>query len=112
MERKVFEAFFTLTINFITAGPLTMEKFTAQKQSLIHPECVALPPPHSFCTNHRLTLSRRLLVVVRSRYGDMRLPVMDHFKKVWNVLGPRQTLFIKVPARSRATADGARISIF
>jgi hypothetical protein len=37
---------------------------------------------------------------------------MDHFKKVWNVLGPRQTLFIKVPARSRATADGARISIF
>lgn len=66
MERKVFEAFFTLTINFITAGPLTMEKFTAQKQSLIHTE-----------------------------YGDMRLPVMDHFKKVWNVLGPRQTLFIK-----------------
>jgi hypothetical protein len=43
LERKVFEAFFTLTINFITAGPLTMEKFTAQKQSLIHTEYV-LPP--------------------------------------------------------------------
>lgn len=48
MERKVFEAFFTLTINFITAGPLTMEKFTAQKQSLIHTECVALPLPIHF----------------------------------------------------------------
>ncbi len=62
LERKVFEAFFTLTINFITASPLTMEKFTAQKQSLIHTECVALP--HPLCTNHRLTLtlSRRVLL--------------------------------------------------
>ncbi len=41
---------------------------------------------------------------MRYRYGDMRLPVMDHFKKVWNVLGPRQTLFIKVPASGGATA--------
>jgi hypothetical protein len=37
-----------------------------------------------------------LITDVNIRYGDMRLPVMDHFKKVWNVLGPRQTLFIKV----------------
>lgn len=41
---------------------------------------------------------------MRYRYGDMRLPVMDHFKKVWSVLGPRQTLFIKVPARSWVAA--------
>jgi len=43
MEQKVFEAFFTLTINFITAGPLTMEKFSPQKQSLINSEYSFFP---------------------------------------------------------------------
>lgn len=91
MERKVFEAFFTLTVNFITAGPLTMERFTAQKQALINTECVP-----SLGTIIPRNIKPHALV--RScRYGDMRLPVMEYFKKVWNVLGPRQTLFIKVP---------------
>jgi len=34
-EAEVFEAFFTLTINFITAGPLNIQKFSSQKQALI-----------------------------------------------------------------------------
>jgi len=64
-EAEVFEAFFTLTINFITAGPLNIQKFSSQKQALILAE-----------------------------YGDMRLVVMDKFKKIWNALGPKQILFI------------------
>lgn len=62
----MFEGFFTLTINFVTASALAIEKFTPAKQEMI-----------------------------KKRYGDMRLPVMETFKKMWATLDAHQTKFIK-----------------